>query len=768
MTGPRDAPAPGPGAEGAPTSETWPPAPEAAPPSETWRPAPPSHRTAGLGPAPAPRDELAPGAIFGRFRIERLLGQGGMGRVYEARDASLERLVALKVLRAGAGRGDAMQTLLREARAVAALRHEGVVTLYEAGDHEGTPYLAMELLEGAPLRHYVGSPAPPPERRLAWALDVARALAAAHDAGLVHRDVKPENIFVCRDGRAKLLDFGIAAREPAGAGDAAREPAGAGDAAREPTDAAREPTDAAREPADTAAREPADTAARESAGDASDDAREPADRTRRPVGTPRYMPPEQRAGRAPDARSDQYAWALTTYELLCGTHEGAAGPDAAARLRASAPLSERAAAALARCLAPAPSARFASMHDVIAALSEGPRAAHSPARPRRAAALAALAALGALVGLAAYVPTRPAERRLAPPCALEGPEAPPLGGPTPEALLALSRGADLLLYGTFGDASLVPSGIARARLTSDGAAPAFEPFEPFMQVVPPAGRRLSASVWRDDEALTVYSNALGSLGVWGAKGPISALRLDHASLGLATATLGEALFGVSLGAAKGGAGLELVSFVMRPGAGPLRDVVYRAAPGAPLSPAAIAAAGGRALVAFSTGDRLLALVLDEQGHREGEARELARGAVGTPAAAAAGAAAVVVAWPERPAGAGATELRAAALPLDARPAGPAHTLGPLGSLAAAPVPPFALAPAGEGVVVAWSDADAKRVVVRALSADASPATEPLSLEAPGGARALALSPRPGGAWVAWVESGPPARARAGAVRCAPD
>src|SRR5262249_11429686 len=155
-------------------------------------------------------------------------GSGGMGEVYHARDERLQRKVALKLLHpepsdtepipsSTSGPRSAVR-LLREARAAAALEHPNVGPAYDVGEGReppelrGTPYLAMELIKGTPLRAFCGDAGVPLERRLGWLADIARALSAAHAAGLVHRDVKPENVMIREDGVVKVLDFGIAKR----------------------------------------------------------------------------------------------------------------------------------------------------------------------------------------------------------------------------------------------------------------------------------------------------------------------------------------------------------------------------------------------------------------------------------------------------------------------------------------------------------------------------------------------------------------------------
>jgi eukaryotic-like serine/threonine-protein kinase len=146
--------------------------------------------------------KLRPGDAFDRYTIEAEIGEGGMGTVYRATDTKLHRQVALKVLRVDVGaRGspeaaEARARLVREARAAAALDHANAVAIFDVGDHEGAPYIAMELVVGKPLRSYVGDAAVSLKTRVRWLADVARALDAAHGRGLVHRDVKPENVMV--------------------------------------------------------------------------------------------------------------------------------------------------------------------------------------------------------------------------------------------------------------------------------------------------------------------------------------------------------------------------------------------------------------------------------------------------------------------------------------------------------------------------------------------------------------------------------------------
>ncbi|MEZ6197708.1 MAG: bifunctional serine/threonine-protein kinase/formylglycine-generating enzyme family protein [Planctomycetota bacterium] len=157
---------------------------------------------------------------FGDFRLERLLGRGGMGDVYLARQISLDRPVALKLLRGAAVLGAAArERFLREALAAARLNHPHIVTVHATGAEDGIPFIAMEYVEGwsldALLRGAADRPRPALRELVTWGRDIALALEAAHAAGLVHRDVKPSNVQVSRDGRAVLLDFGLTHDEAA-------------------------------------------------------------------------------------------------------------------------------------------------------------------------------------------------------------------------------------------------------------------------------------------------------------------------------------------------------------------------------------------------------------------------------------------------------------------------------------------------------------------------------------------------------------------------
>ncbi|HVQ76945.1 MAG TPA: serine/threonine-protein kinase, partial [Candidatus Binatia bacterium] len=159
-----------------------------------------------------PRDqELRPGDRLGPYEIVTLLGAGGMGEVWRARDPRLEREVALKVLSAElAGDAERLARLEREARALAALSHPNIVTIHSVEEAGGVRFLTMELVEGETLDRLIPAGGMVLDRFLGIAIFLADALAAAHAKGVLHRDLKPANVMVTGEGRVKVLDFGLA------------------------------------------------------------------------------------------------------------------------------------------------------------------------------------------------------------------------------------------------------------------------------------------------------------------------------------------------------------------------------------------------------------------------------------------------------------------------------------------------------------------------------------------------------------------------------
>src|SRR6201996_5969636 len=151
------------------------------------------------------------GDKFGPYEVQAHVGEGGMGEVYRARDTRLNRFVVIKVLpESMAADANRMQRFEQEARSVAALNHPNILSVYDVGVQDGTPYLVMELLEGETLRERLNRGSLGVRKSVEIGLQIAHGLAAAHERGIVHRDLKPENIFITRDGHTKLLDFGLA------------------------------------------------------------------------------------------------------------------------------------------------------------------------------------------------------------------------------------------------------------------------------------------------------------------------------------------------------------------------------------------------------------------------------------------------------------------------------------------------------------------------------------------------------------------------------
>jgi serine/threonine protein kinase len=154
---------------------------------------------------------LAAGSRLGPYEILSLLGSGGMGEVYRARDPRLGRDVAIKVLPSGFSvNHERLRRFEQEARAAAALNHPNILAVYDVGSNDGVPYVVSELLKGETLRVVLADGALALKKTIDLSMQICQGLAAAHEQGIVHRDVKPENIFVTKDGRAKLLDFGLA------------------------------------------------------------------------------------------------------------------------------------------------------------------------------------------------------------------------------------------------------------------------------------------------------------------------------------------------------------------------------------------------------------------------------------------------------------------------------------------------------------------------------------------------------------------------------
>src|SRR5271155_6090061 len=159
---------------------------------------------------------LEAGTELGPYKIVAPLGVGGMGEVYRARDARLGRIVAIKILPAGlSADSDRLRRFEREARSASALNHPDIVTIYELGRDGSTPYIAMELVEGKTLRELLAGGSMPIRKAIEMAAQVAEGLSKAHEAGIAHRDLKPDNLMLSHDGFVKILDFGLAKAVPA-------------------------------------------------------------------------------------------------------------------------------------------------------------------------------------------------------------------------------------------------------------------------------------------------------------------------------------------------------------------------------------------------------------------------------------------------------------------------------------------------------------------------------------------------------------------------
>src|SRR5215472_8383830 len=154
---------------------------------------------------------LSPGARLGPYEILSPIGAGGMGEVYRARDTRLGREVAIKVLHGAVARdADLLRRFEQEARAAGLLNHPNITAVYDIGRHEGSTYVVQELLEGKTLQVALREGPLSPRRAIDYAVQIAHGLAAAHEKGIIHRDLKPANLFLTRDGRVKILDFGLA------------------------------------------------------------------------------------------------------------------------------------------------------------------------------------------------------------------------------------------------------------------------------------------------------------------------------------------------------------------------------------------------------------------------------------------------------------------------------------------------------------------------------------------------------------------------------
>ena len=314
---------------------------------------------------------IAAGSKLGPYEILAPIGAGGMGEVYRAKDPRLGREVAIKVLPATfSADADRLRRFEQEARAAGILNHPNITAVLDIGEHEGAPYVVQELLEGDTLRQLLAAGKLSPRRAIDFSIQIAHGLAAAHEKGIVHRDLKPENVFVTKDGRVKILDFGLAKLTGPRSEDGSL-------------------TDL---PTATAGTEPGVV-----------------------LGTLGYMSPEQVRGKPADSRSDIFSFGAILYEMLSGRRafhgETAADtmsailtkepPDLSETNRNIAPGVER---IVRHCLEKNPEERFHSAHDLafdLQALSAGSltgareAALGAAAKSRRRIALPTAVALAA-------------------------------------------------------------------------------------------------------------------------------------------------------------------------------------------------------------------------------------------------------------------------------------------------------------------------------------------------------------------------------------
>src|SRR5580698_2759861 len=277
---------------------------------------------------------LVPGSRLGPYEIGTLLGSGGMGEVYRARDPRLDRSVAIKILPAElSADSDRLHRFEREARSVSALNHPNIVTIYELAKDGSAHYIAMELIEGQTLRQLLIAGSLPIRKAIEIAAQIAEGLAKAHEAGITHRDMKPENLMVSRDGFVKILDFGLAK---------VASPVGEQHETRTLSSWQTQPGIV--------------------------------------IGTVQYMSPEQASGAPLDFRSDQFSFGLVLYEMVTGKRafpRGTAAEILVAIMReptepiavqnpdAPAPLCW----AIERCLAKDPDKRYVSTRDLARELA---------------------------------------------------------------------------------------------------------------------------------------------------------------------------------------------------------------------------------------------------------------------------------------------------------------------------------------------------------------------------------------------------------------
>jgi serine/threonine protein kinase/tetratricopeptide (TPR) repeat protein len=420
-----------------------------------------------------PSREPLIGDTLGRFRLLAELGRGGMGIVYLARDESLERSVALKLLRPSLSRRDERyQRFLREARAAASVTHPHLATIYDVGEVDGQVYIAMERLDGTSLRRILTRGQLPFEEAVRVALQILAGLDEAHRAGFVHRDLKPDNVIVTANGITKLLDFGLAKRHRPSELDVDAGGGARGDGAF--------------------GGGPITAEAHTAAGQL--------------VGTPAYMSPEQVRGAAIDPRSDIFSFGVLFFEMLAGVRPFVAASPAelqSAILRdAPRPLGELRdgvppllEAVVARCLQKEPALRYESCKAIANELAGWKAPSH--------------------ISLAAPPEKAPAEPQLAPePAARTGARRRRLFTLAAGTAIGLAALPILLRRDPPESRSLQTTSAAAVESTLGGAAVAPEA-APQLEPVPVTALPLPES--NSAEALAAYAAAMQATrdGNWG-------------------------------------------------------------------------------------------------------------------------------------------------------------------------------------------------------------------------------------------------------------
>jgi serine/threonine protein kinase/tetratricopeptide (TPR) repeat protein len=326
--------------------------------------------------------EIGSGRVIGRYTVLEALGAGATATVFSAYDAQLERIVALKVLRAQLAKSDIGVRLFREAQAMARLRHPNVVTVYDVGTFGDRIYIAMEFVDGMTLRRWVQREPRPWREVLEVLKGAGRGLVAAHEAGLVHRDFKPDNVLVGSDGRVLVTDFGIARHDPS-TSDASGESGprtGVRTVAEKLESVRRDAGTTAQAILGGAASEATSTTETSTLRSWSTSSSEPLTEEGAVLGTPGYIAPEHLFEGIDDARSDQFSFAVTMYVTLYGAHPFRfknlmTYGEALQKPHQAPPTSAVPAwvhAVIERGLAQNPEQRFATIADLLAALERDP------------------------------------------------------------------------------------------------------------------------------------------------------------------------------------------------------------------------------------------------------------------------------------------------------------------------------------------------------------------------------------------------------------